>query len=129
MEFTLITRIKASPELVYKTWLDSEGHSQMTGGEASITDQIGAEFSAWDGYIEGKNLELEPGKRMLQTWRTTEFVASEEDSILEILLKEVDGETELPLIHTKLPAHGEQYRTGWENHYFEPMRAYFASIK
>ena len=54
---------------------------------------------------------------------------SEEDSRLEILLKEVDSQTELTLIHTNLSEHGEQYKKGWVNHYFKPMKEYFSQIK
>lgn len=126
MNFTLKIILEASPEKIYTTWLDSQGHSEMTGGFASISDQAGDQFSAWDGYIEGKNLELETNKRILQSWRTTDFNETDEDSLLEILLNEVDGQTELTLIHSNLPEHGEQYRAGWDNHYFQPMIVYFS---
>ena len=71
--FTLTTTIPASPEEIYQAWLDSLGHSEMTGGAATMSDQIGAAVSAWDGYISGRNLELVPGERIVQSWRTTEF--------------------------------------------------------
>lgn len=129
MELTLKTIIEASPKELYTTWLNSEGHARMTGGGASITDQIGAQFTAWDGYIEGINLELEPNQRILQTWRTSDFDTSDEDSRLEILLKDLDGQTELTLNHSNLPEHGEQYKKGWDNHYFQPMKKYFSQTK
>jgi hypothetical protein len=31
---------------IYETWLDSLGHSEMTGGKASMSDEIDAEVSA-----------------------------------------------------------------------------------
>jgi len=126
MEFTLKTTINASPQMIYKTWLSSEGHTHMTGGAASVSNKIGADFTAWEGYIEGKNLKLEPNKRILQSWRTSEFTADEEDSQIEILLKGVDGQTELTLHHTHVPESGEHYKKGWEIHYFKPMRDYFS---
>ena len=128
MRFTIKTTINAKPETIFNLWLSSEGHSKMTGGRASATDMLGGSFSAWDGYIEGRNLVLEPFHRIVQSWRTTEFKVSEPDSRLEILLKEVDGQTELTLIHTELPPHGAQYEVGWEDHYFKPMKAYFSNI-
>ncbi|KAA3623481.1 MAG: hypothetical protein DWQ02_24455 [Bacteroidetes bacterium] len=125
MEFTIRTTLNTSAESIYNAWLSSEGHTAMTGGEARITDQPGDEFTAWDGYISGKNLELTPPSRILQSWRTTEFEDQEEDSVLEIILKDKDGQTEITLIHSNLPAHGEQYKKGWDDHYFQPMSAYF----
>ncbi len=125
MEFRITTRIPTTAKNIYNTWLSSEGHSKMTGGEATITDQIGASFTAWDGYIEGKNIGLKTDKRILQRWRTAQFEEEEEDSLLEILLKDVDGQTELTLIHTQVPESGAHYIQGWDKHYFQPMKAYF----
>ena len=126
MEFTLKTKINTSPKEIYTSWLNSEGHTKMTGGTALITDKIGDSFTAWDGYIKGRNLELTPSLRILQSWRTSQFEEHEEDSQLEILLKEVDGQTELTLIHTNVPDSGEHYKKGWDNHYFQPMKKYFS---
>jgi activator of HSP90 ATPase len=125
LEFAITTTLPASPEDVYGAWLDSAAHSAMTGSKAEVSDQVGAEFSAWDGYISGRNLELEPGRRIVQAWRTVEFTEAEGDSRLEIDLKPVEAGTKLTLRHSELPEHGEQYRQGWEDNYFEPMKAYF----
>ncbi|MFT4660387.1 MAG: activator of HSP90 ATPase [Patiriisocius sp.] len=125
MEFTISTLIDASPEQIYKTWLSSDGHTKMTGGQATSSDEVGERFTAWEGYIEGKNIELEQFGRILQSWRTTEFEENEEDSQIEILLTEKGSQTELTLIHTKLPESGEHYKNGWDKHYFQPMNSYF----
>lgn len=127
MEFTLVRKINASARDIYTLWLSSEGHSKMTGGAALSSDKVGDRFTAWDGYIEGTNLILEPYKRIVQSWRTSEFKEDEQNSQIEILLSEVNGETELSLIHSKVPESGEHYKKGWDEHYFEPMQAYFQS--
>lgn len=129
MEFTLTITIKTSANSIYKAWLSSEEHSMMTGGEAEITDSIGDEFTAWDGYIEGKNIELEDGQRILQSWRTSQFEENEEDSLLEITLHENNGETELILTHSNVPESGEHYINGWDQSYFQPMKEYFENFK
>ena len=126
MEFTLKTKIKASAKEIYTSWLSSEGHTKMTGGAATVSDTIGDRFTAWDGYIEGKNIALEPYKRIVQSWRTSQFEGKEEDSQIEILLNEADGETELTLIHSNVPESGEHYIQGWDDHYFQPMKDYFS---
>lgn len=127
MEFTLRTKITATPKEIYTTWLSSEGHSRMTGGRARISDEIGDSFTAWDGYIEGRNIELEPYARIYQSWRTSQFEENEPDSHLEILLKEENDHTELTLIHTDVPESGGHYKKGWNEHYFEPMKAHFSN--
>ena len=126
MEFTLKTKIKASAKEIYNTWLNSVGHSKMTGGEAVISDKIGDSFTTWDGYIEGKNVNLEPFHRIVQSWRTSDFGEEDKDSQIEILLSEVAGETQLTLIHTNLSESGEHYKKGWDDHYFKPMQSYFS---
>jgi len=127
MEFTLTTTLNAGAKEVYDAWLDSESHSKMTGGEAEIHDAVGAPFSAWDGYIEGRNIALDTNKRIVQSWRTSEFEEGEEDSQIEILLEESNGQTILTLIHTNLSESGEHYINGWKDHYFAPMQEYFSA--
>ena len=128
--FTLTTTIPASPQEIYDAWLDSVIHSQMTGGEASMSDEPGAEVSAWDGYISGRNLELVPGERIVQSWRTTQFTDEHDDSQIAVTLKAVDEGTLLTLEHTNVPDAQTSYeQSGWETHYFDPMRNYFANRK
>jgi activator of HSP90 ATPase len=124
-EFTVSEWFPTSPEEIYLAWLDSKGHSQMTGSPAGVSAKTGEAFEAWDGYIFGTNLELEPGKRILQTWRTTEFDPSEQDSLVEIIFEPVLNGTKVTIHHSKLPAHGSQYQQGWIDFYFQPMKEYF----
>ena len=58
--FTLSEIIPAKPAEIYEAWLSSEGHAAMTGSPAQVDGKVGGEFSAWDGYIFGKTLELTP---------------------------------------------------------------------
>ena len=126
MEFTLKTNIKATSKQIYKAWLSTQGHTKMTGGSAFTSDKVGDKFTAWGGYIAGENLVLEPYTRIIQSWRTSQFLEDEQDSQIEILLNEVNGQTELTLIHTNVPESGEHYIKGWDESYFQPMKAYFS---
>jgi activator of HSP90 ATPase len=125
MEFKVSDVIKAAPGKVYDAWLSSEGHARMTGGSAKASAKVGAAFEAWDGYIRGKNLILEPGKRIVQSWRTTEFSAEEKDSQIEVTFETADEGTKVTIRHTDLPAHGMEYKQGWVDNYFNPMKKYF----
>ena len=116
-----------SPARLYQTWLDGSQHGAMTGAVASVEAWVGGQHTAWDGYIWGRNLELEPNRRIVQTWRTTEFPFGSGDSRLEILLEPTALGTRMRLRHTQIPdGQGEMYRDGWEESYFRPMRAYFS---
>jgi activator of HSP90 ATPase len=118
--------LPASPEKVYKAWLSSEEHGKFTGSKAVIDPRKGGTFSAWDGYISGKNLELNPGKRIVQSWRTTEFPSRSPDSRIEVLFEKSGKWTKITIVHTNIPdGQGEQYRQGWLDYYFKPMKGYF----
>jgi len=128
--FTLTTTIPASPQEIYEAWLDSVVHSEMTGSEASMSEETGAQVSAWDGYITGRNLELVPGERIVQSWRTTQFTNEHEDSQIIVTLEAVEDGTLLTLEHTNVPDAQKSYEEGgWQKHYFDPMKEYFAKRK
>ncbi len=100
--------------------------AEFTGSPAEGDDQPGSPFTAWDGYITGTNLEIDPPHRILQSWRTTEFPEGAPDSTLEITLEAHPEGTLLRLVHSGFPeGQGEDYRTGWEDFYFAPLRSYF----
>jgi activator of HSP90 ATPase len=114
---------------LYHAWLDSDAHSRFTGSPAQIDPRVGGHFTAWDGYIEGTTLEMEPYRRILQSWRASEFPTGSADSRLEILLEDAGaGQTRITLLHSEIPAgQGQSYLQGWEEFYFQPMQEYFVN--
>jgi activator of HSP90 ATPase len=111
---------------LYKAWLDSKKHTAFTGEKAKQSAKINGKHSAWGGYISGKNLELKPGKKIVQSWRTTEFPENAPDSTLEISFEEKAGKTKVSLYHYGLQkGDAKKYKDGWKQFYFEPMKAYF----
>ncbi len=125
IEFTVSAVIPASPEEIYDTWLDSDGHTNMTGSPAHATANVGDTFDAWDGYIRGKNVELEPGKRIVQSWRGSSYSDSDADSQIEVIFEPVEGGTKITLTHTNVPDDQASHEPGWTTHYFEPMKKHF----
>jgi len=116
----------ASPKEVYEAWISGELHSKMTGSPATSEGKSGGAFTAWDGYILGKYIELEPGRRILQSWRTTDFPAKAPDSLVEIRLAKTGVATRLTLLQSDIPdGQSEMYADGWQKFYFDPMSAYF----
>ena len=124
--FTISDVIPAKASEIYKAWLSSKGHAAMTGSAAKVAGKVGGKFSAWDGYIFGSTLELTPDQRIVQAWRTSEFPDDAPDSRVEILLEEVKGGTKVTLTHTDMPEDQvPDYKQGWEDFYFKPMKEYF----
>ena len=129
-DFELSCTLPASPEAVYEAWLSSAAHGAMTGAKAKASNKVGAAFSAWDGYIVGKNIELVPGKRIVQSWRTTEFEPEDPDSTIVVDLEPTKTGTRLTLTHRGVPDGQTSYENGgWQDFYFAPMQAYFESEK
>jgi activator of HSP90 ATPase len=124
--FKMSAQFPISARELYKAWLDSKQHAGFTGAGARIVPQVGGEFSAWDGYILGKTLEMTPFRRIVQAWRTTDFPDGCDDSLVEITLEKAGGGTKLTIKHTEIPeGQGEGYKDGWRQFYFKPMKGYF----
>ena len=127
IEFTVSGIVAAPAQAIYDAWLDGEGHSAMTGSPAHGAPEAGASFDAWDGYITGTNLVLEPPRRIVQAWRTAMFKADEPDSEIEVSFEPVEGGTRLSIRHSNVPDGEEHYEAGWQSHYIEPIKRYFAA--
>jgi activator of HSP90 ATPase len=125
--FSVSTYLDVAPDVLYRAWLSSEEHAGFTGSAASIDPAIGGRFTAWDGYISGTTLEKEEGRRIVQSWRTTEFPEGSPDSRIELVFQGSDGGTRLTIDHSGVPeGQAEEYEHGWEEFYFEPMREYYS---
>jgi activator of HSP90 ATPase len=122
----LTTEFNVGPTEVYNAWLDSVAHGEFTGGAADIDPKVGGKFTAWDGYIRGVTLELEPNHRILQSWRTTDFPEAAPNSLLEVLFDPLKEGSRLTLVHSEIPeGQAVDYEKGWRDYYFEPMKEYF----
>ena len=128
--YTLSCTLPAAPEAVYEAWMDSARHAAMTGAPAEVGKTVGEAHSAWDGYITGRTLELVPGKRIVQSWRTTDFADGDPDSMIVVGLEPTEAGTLLTLAHSGVPDEQTDYENGgWRDFYFGPMKAYFSSEK
>jgi activator of HSP90 ATPase len=125
--------LPVKPAALYEAWLDSETHAAFTeGGPAVIEARVGGKHMAWDRYITGEQKVLEHGKKIIQTWRTTEFPADAPDSLLTVLFEAEGSGTLLTVIHENLPqGTAAAYLKGWDDFYFQPMLKFFqpANIK
>ncbi len=127
--FEVSAIVPASPAQVYETWLSSSGHTAMTGADASVDPRVGGNYDAWDGYITGRTIALDPGRRIVQSWRTADFTEEDLDSEIDVLFEAVDEGTRVTINHSDVPALQRGYEEGgWEESYFVPMREYFAAL-
>ena len=122
--------IPASPEEVYEAFVDPKKHSEFTGSKATGKPKVGEKFTAWDGYISGKHLELEKGKKIVQEWTNTDFPEGYPPSKFELTFKETPKGTEVTMVHSNIPAdQKEELADGWTEWYWNPLKEYFKKKK
>ncbi|MEI7724517.1 MAG: SRPBCC family protein [Bacteroidota bacterium] len=122
-DFRKYFSIPTSPEDVYVALTNPVTLQLWTGEPAEMSTEPGSEFSLWDGSITGQNIELEPGKKLVQQWY---FGDQPEKSIVTILLHCKGMGTSVELIHTNIPEEDyEDIVDGWNNSYFGPLREFY----
>ena len=116
---------KASPQRIYGALLDSKQFTAFSSGAAAEIDgKVGGTFSIFAGHIIGRNLELVPNQRIVQAWRVVPWPAGIY-SIARFELAEQGSGTRLTFDHTGFPSElAEHLLSGWNEHYWEPLRKY-----
>ena len=116
---------RVKPRVVYDAYLDSRQHARMTGQPARMSKREGGQFVAGGEYITGTNVELIPGKRIVQAWRASEWPEGSY-SILQLELRPKGKGCRLIVDHVGIP---DKFRDGvdegWREFYWNPMKAYF----
>ena len=114
---------KASPHDIYETLMDSRKHSKFTGNKASISRKVGGKFTAYGGYIGGTNLQLVPNKKIVQSWRGSDW-QKDQLSRATFALKKVRAGTRLTFTQSGVPdKHYKSIKQGWITYYWNPMKA------
>jgi activator of HSP90 ATPase len=117
---------KVGPERIYALLTDAKQFAAMTGREAVIDATEGGAFSLFGGLIIGRNVELLPGKRLVQAWRPTHWDAG----VYSIVHFELTGDaakTSLLLDHTGFPVpEADSLDAGWQRHYLKPLAKFLS---
>ena len=119
----------ASPGEVYELLMDSKKHSSFTNARAKISNKIGGKISAYNGYITGYNIELKPGKLIVQSWHAADWP---EKHMSTAIFKFQKIKTGTNLIFTQKNVPSEQYdsiKQGWIDNYWQLMKEYCKNIK
>lgn len=115
--------IQEIPEIVYKAFTVENTLRLWTGFEADMKEEVGYEFSLWDGDISGINLAFEPNKLIQQEWF---FGEQEEKSIVTFKFHEHKKGTSLELNHTNIPDEDyEDIVEGWNEIFFKDLIDFF----
>lgn len=107
------------PAIVYRALTNPLILKLWTGFDAEMKEEVGTEFSLWDGNIAGVNLAFEVDKMIQQEWF---FGEQEEASIVTIKLHPHKKGTSAELIHTNIPDEDfEAMVEGWNDTYFADL--------
>lgn len=118
-----VTFKKAKPNEVYELLMDSKKHSMLTGSKAVISKNIGGSFSVYDGDLTGKNIEIIPNYKVVQTWRINEWKPQDHYSTVTFILKKIRNGTKLTVVHENVPGYDyKELKRDWKEFYFEPMK-------
>ena len=119
--------IDASPDRIYEALTSDQHFSGLTGGAPSEIDATaGGAFSCFGGMITGRNIELVPGRRVVQAWRVNTWPDGTY-SIVRFELEAKGTSTQLVFDQSGHPATAKpDLEGGWHKMYWEPLRKYLA---
>jgi uncharacterized protein YndB with AHSA1/START domain len=123
--------IDATPLEVFAYLTDGETFAAATGKAARVKAWAGSAFSLFDGRVEGRQIELVPGQRVVQAWRFGDAHPDVWDdgvySIVRFTLTPEGDRTRFVVDHDAVPAEWHEHlETGYPIFYQEPMARYFA---
>jgi activator of HSP90 ATPase len=115
----------AAPARVLSALTDPKTFGEVTGAPSSGEGTEGGVFSAFGGHITGRNVEIVPGKRLVQAWRAKTWPEGRYSIARFELHADGDG-TRLVLDHDGFPEDmSEHLAKGWHANYWEKLAAYF----
>jgi activator of HSP90 ATPase len=117
-------RFKLEPGQVYHLLTDSQRHTKLTGQKAVIGNRVGSAFSTHGGRVSGILVDLVPGRRVVQAWRSKDFPVGAFSMASFELSPTNDGGTELVLTHRGVPkALIPSVEADWRTTYWDKIRA------
>ncbi len=117
----------ATTKNIYEALLSSEKHSSIIGDEAVVSDVVGDTFSTFSGYATGKNVELVPYSKLVQTWRASDWPEGHYSTI-EFNLSDSDEGAVIHFTQTNMPEGTEdEFDAGWRDNYWSKLIDYFGS--
>jgi activator of HSP90 ATPase len=114
----------ATPHQVFEAFLDEKKHADFTEANAKIDRKVGGKFSVWDGYASGSNKVLVKDKKIVQSWRASDWPENVESEITLELYPE-KNKTKLIFTQTGVPKNFvEDVKSGWQDYYWLPLEKF-----
>lgn len=120
-------KFKASPATVYDLLADSKKLSAVTGKSVTISREVGGTFTSNGDEVSGINVDLVPGRRIVQAWRHRRFPEGIFSMAAVTLSATPDGGTELVLTHRGVPKELiAETELAWREQYWSRIKEYLA---
>jgi uncharacterized protein YndB with AHSA1/START domain len=117
--------IKATPTRVFEALIDERRHTKFTGAPAVISRRVGGAFTCFGGYLSGINLDVVPGRRIVQAWRSKNWPEGYYSVVTFALAKAAGGRTRLTFTQLGVPAGDFKGKSeGWRERYWKPLKAH-----
>jgi len=116
---------RASPAALFELYIDSKKHSAAVGSKVTVSRRAGGRFSAFGGGLTGRNLIVNPGRMIVQSWRSRGWKKADPDSILILTFNNAPGGGRVELVHANVPDHDYAgIKSGWVKYYWKPWKTY-----
>ncbi|MFZ1677073.1 MAG: SRPBCC domain-containing protein [Saprospiraceae bacterium] len=113
-----------TPEKLYDMLMSSKTLSAIHHGKTTMNKRPKGKFTVFDGYCHGYNIELDPGKKIVQAWHFKEEGWPDDHfSICTFLLTPTSKGTKLTFTQTDVPSVTyDSLSEGWKEYYWEPIQ-------
>jgi activator of HSP90 ATPase len=120
------TMIPADPAQVYAVLADATALSALSGMPGVPGRSAGEEFSAFDGHVTGRQIELVPGERIVQAWRFAVWAPGTYSIVRFSLAAEAGGTRLVIEQHGEPEDWHDHVDTNWPTFYLKPLTEHFS---
>ncbi|KAI8374283.1 activator of Hsp90 ATPase [Radiomyces spectabilis] len=116
---------QTSAHELFETLLDPQRASVWTRGPAQVSKQVGSKFQFFNGNVSGEILEVEPDKKIVQSWRLASWPAGHYSTVT-MTFNQGNDNVELTVKQTGVPI-GEEELTqrNWAGYYWRAIKQSF----
>lgn len=119
--------IKSPIQEVWQALTDPEIIDKWGGGPAKMSSEEGFEFELWGGDVYGKNIEVTPGKKLVQEWFGGKW---DKPSIATFVLNPNGTGTKIDFSQVDVPdSEFSEIEQGWRDYYLGPLRDYLENCR
>ncbi|MDA3819662.1 MAG: SRPBCC domain-containing protein [Candidatus Delongbacteria bacterium] len=121
-DFKTKIKIKADPDDVWMAFTNANSIELWSGSPATFSPEPGNEFSLMEGDIQGKVLEAEPIKKLVEQWY---FEGVTSESVATINFFPQKNSVLVEVSHVNIPDEAyDNISYGWENYFLRQIKTF-----